>query len=617
MNKTLSKNNYLGIFSQRGEAHLYSHSQKGRQDYYFVDTSTSGFKFESGRKNFFITRDDGAIEKMANCSNFRISPISEGKYGIFYKTKGPKSQLYFATSSNISGFLGAKKVTDFNECAMLIPEYKFKDKYVAYFGESDIYMATSDDLTTWEVTKEPVVGRRQDNFDSNNLMVGDVSLREDGLLLTYFSKREDSGKWFMGTALFDKENPGNLIYRCREALWGEDQSQVEKSISPVGIILLDERLIVYFSTSEGKLYAFSLKFFKQSPAFSKAFPPYLIKKFKDNPIIRPLLHHFWESKQTFNPAAIYEGGKVHLLYRAVGDNDSSVLGYAGSSDGLNIDDRHPDPVYVPTEPFECSEPGQKVFNIPYLSGGGGNGGCEDPKLTAIDDKIYMTYVAFSGRSYPGVALTSIKKEDFLAHKWNWEKPVLISHPNEMHKNWLLFPEKINGKYAILHNLSPNVSIEYLDDLADLDGNKHIKSWDPHNYWGKNHLRHYWDSHVRGPGPPPLKTKLGWLLLYHAMDYRDYDRYKVGAMILDYKEPSNILYRSRSPVMEPDRHYENEGYKAGVVYAGGAVVKDDDLLIYYGGADKYACVAKANLEEFLDEVKRSEVPQVSSIKFKAY
>jgi predicted GH43/DUF377 family glycosyl hydrolase len=88
------------------------------------------------------------------------------------------------------------------------------------------------------------------------------------------------------------------------------------------------------------------------------------------------------------------------------------------------------------------------------------------------------------------------------------------------------------------------------------------------------------------------------------------------MVLDINDPTQILYRSAAPVMEPDRHYENEGYKSGVVYAGGAVVKDDDLLIYYGGADKYTCVAKANLEEFLDEVKRSEVPHASKIKIRA-
>ena len=616
MNKIIVKNNYLGIFTDGENAYLYTQSKKGIHDYYFVDTSYDGFKFEGPRKNFFVTRDDGAIEKIDKCSFFRISRISDGKYGLFYKANARKSQLYFATSKNISHFIGAKVVKDFNECAMLVPNFKYKDKYVAFFGENDIYLATSKDLSKWEISKEPILTKRSDNFDSDGLIVGDVSVREDGILLTYFTKREDSKKWFMGTALFDRENPANLLYRSREALWGEDQSLLENSINPVGIIILNERLIVYFSANQEKLYAFSLKFFKQSPAFSKAFPPFLVKKFKDNPILRPLLHHFWESKQTFNPAAIYEGGKVHLLYRAVGDTDSSVLGYAASGDGFTIDDRHDDPVYVPTEPFECSEPGQKIFKVPYLSGGGGNGGCEDPKLTVIDDRIYMTYVAFSGRSYPGVALTSIKKEDFLAHKWNWEKPVLISHPNQVHKNWLLFPEKINGKYAILHNISPSVSIEYIDDLGELDGNRHIASWDPHNYWGTKHLRHYWDSHVRGPGPPPIKTQLGWLLLYHAMDYRDYDRYKLGAMILSYEDPTKVLYRSRSPVMEPDRHYENEGYKSGVVYAGGAVVKDKDLLIYYGGADKYTCVAKSNLEEFLDEVKRSEVPLVSSLKIKA-
>ena len=613
MNKSLSTNNYIGVFAHENNCYLYSYNKKGRDNYYFVDASKNGFKFDEARKNFFITRVDGAIEKIDKCFDFRVSHLISGEYGLFYKSFTPKPHLYLAISSNVSSFIGSNRVTEFNETAMLIPDYKYQDKYVAVFGENNINIAYSKNLTKWEVEKEPLLAPRNDNFDSNSLIAADVRLTDDGILLTYFSKRADSGRWHMGTALFDSHNPQKLIYRCREPLWEEDSALSEKEIRPVGAIIFDGRLIVYFSTKDAKLYAFSLKFFKQAPIFSKAFPPYLVKKFKDNPIISPLLHHFWESKQTFNPAAIYEADKVHLLYRAVGDNDSSVIGYASSTDGLNIDERLDEPVYVPTEPFECSDTSQKVFKIAYLSGGGGNGGCEDPRLTQIDDKIYMTYVAFSGNSYPGVALTSIKTEDFLNHKWNWEKPVLISKPGQIHKNWVLFPEKINGKYAILHHMLPQISISYVDDLSTFDGNNYIESWGREGHWGKSH---FWDSHVRGPGPPPIKTKLGWLLLYQAMDYRDYGRYKIGALIMDENDPTKVTYRSRSPVMEPDRDYENEGYKAGVVYACGAVIKDENLYIYYGGADKHVCVAKSNLEEFLSEVKRSEIPQATSIKIKA-
>jgi predicted GH43/DUF377 family glycosyl hydrolase len=107
--------------------------------------------------------------------------------------------------------------------------------------------------------------------------------------------------------------------------------------------------------------------------------------------------------------------------------------------------------------------------------------------------------------------------------------------------------------------------------------------------------------IRGVGPAPLKTKYGWLVLYHKMERHDSYRYKLWAMILDAKNPAKILYNSASPILEPDEWYENDGYKSGVVYSCGAVIKDGKLFVYYGGADKVSCVAMASLDEFLKEL----------------
>src|SRR5208283_691073 len=113
-----------------------------------------------------------------------------------------------------------------------------------------------------------------------------------------------------------------------------------------------------------------------------------LERFEGNPILKPDSKKRWETKSVFNPAAIYEGGKVHILYRAIGETDVSVLGYASSLDGLHINERLDKPVYVPRESFEGVNPGHsyasEVPNI-YISGGGGSGGCEDPRLTKIDD----------------------------------------------------------------------------------------------------------------------------------------------------------------------------------------------------------------------------------------
>ena len=100
--------------------------------------------------------------------------------------------------------------------------------------------------------------------------------------------------------------------------------------------------------------------------------------------------------------------------------------------------------------------------------GGSWGGCEDPRMVCIDGRIYILYNAFDGWDFIRVALISISAEDFLAKRWHWSAPKLLSRPHERHKNWVLFPEKISGKFAILHNLHDDeperVRIEYIENL---------------------------------------------------------------------------------------------------------------------------------------------------------
>lgn len=315
-----------------------------------------------------------------------------------------------------------------------------------------------------------------------------------------------------------------------------------------------------------------------------------VKKVTDNPMITPKDENSWESWQTFNPAAILIKDKVHFLYRAIGDDGISRFGYANSKDGFKLSERHPLPVYQ--DPGIC---GKYVYYS--FASGGSWGGCEDSRMVRIDkdDKIYIIYTSCSDGLR--INLSSIKVNDFLNKKWNWSSPKSISPPGEVHKNWIIFPEKINGQYAILHSISPKISIAYLDNL-DFKQEKYIQSC----YHPKISSQ-TWDSYLRGPGPTPIKTNYGWLLFYHAMDYRDMSKYKVGAMLLDLKDPTKILHRSQKPILEPSEYYEMDGFKPGVVYVLGAVIKDDNLILYYGGADSYVCVAYANLEEFLKELTR--------------
>ena len=150
---------------------------------------------------------------------------------------------------------------------------------------------------------------------------------------------------------------------------------------------------------------------KKPPKKSKRAP--VFKKFFGNPIVAPKIENNWESKAAFNPAALYENGKVHILYRAIGDSDISVLGYASSADGLNIIERLSYPAYAERRKSWLVEAGALPSQIFYTSGGGWGGGVEDPRLTVLEGRVYMLYTSFDGWGSVRIALTSIGLGDFL------------------------------------------------------------------------------------------------------------------------------------------------------------------------------------------------------------
>ncbi|MGP3667309.1 MAG: hypothetical protein ACKD6M_02680 [Candidatus Bathyarchaeota archaeon] len=296
----------------------------------------------------------------------------------------------------------------------------------------------------------------------------------------------------------------------------------------------------------------------------------------------------WECSQTFNPGVILLNGRVHFIYRAIGKDGISRFGYANSEDGFHVSERLSNPVY---EHKADHDP----FYIYSLASGGSFGGAEDPRIVQVEGEpiLYVTYTACDEGLR--LALTSITVEDFLSQKWRWKTPTLISPPGRIHKNWVIFPEKINGKYAILHGISPKIQISLLDNL---EITKPITINSYHNGIPSDGWRGGWEGFIRGVGPPPIKTEHGWLVFYHAHSKDDFTKYKLGAMLLDVKNPTRILCRGRKPVLEPVSFYENYGFKPGIVYATGAVVKDGLIIVYYGGADSYVCAAYADLKEFL-------------------
>ncbi len=476
--------------------------------------------------------------------------------------------------------------------AVIAPDYTHKNTHVLYWGDTSLHLGFSENFTAWRLYDDPIYEPRlqeQQTLVPLNCFVG-----KDEIFVVFAIKTmiEKESFYSLSVAIFQKENPGKIAWRLQYPFWVLPETMAEKHIVPVGIIETNGIMQSYWYIAGGEIVSFPHKILSKLFTHKEKLPSadLFLKKADANPILAPDPAHVWESQAVFNPTAIYEDEKVHLLYRAVGHHWTSSFGYASSNDGIHIDNKSALPAYIPRKPFEGA--GVQADPNSLFNSGPGNGGCEDPRLTRIEDKVYLTYVAYNGVTGPRVALSSIKTSDFLAQNWNWSEPALISRPDVIDKNACIFPEKIGGKYAIMHRVFPNILIDFVDTL-DFDGNTFLK--------GEYRIvprRMGWDSRKVGAGPAPLRTPYGWLLIYHAVDDKDDGKYQIGAMLLDLDNPLKILHRSIHPIISPTNWYENQGHKSGIVYPCGAVIVKDTLHVYYGGADTYVCAATANINDFL-------------------
>ena len=339
--------------------------------------------------------------------------------------------------------------------------------------------------------------------------------------------------------------------------------------------------------------------------------PLALARAEENPILGPLPEHWWESEAVFNPGAVVHDGKVHLFYRALGPDGLSRIGYAVSDDGIHFE-RLPHPIFEGHTPQEAAthypytSPARLTYDQVAYASGGGWGGCEDPRAVKIEGVVYLSFNMFNGWESMRVALTALDERQLSRRFFAWRPMWYLSRPRERHKNWVIFPEKIGGKYAVLHSVygetDAHVRVAYLDELSSEHAPYSHESSDPQRMPDRSLA---WHHHMRSAGAPPLKTPAGWLVFYHASDAREpHIGYKLGALLLDLNDPSRVIARSRGPVLEPTQWYEND-WKPGVIIASGAVVFGDDLIVYYGGGDKYVAAARANLTDFLQKLTHQE------------
>ena len=624
------------VFSEGKTVILFVAPFKTKEKSLSLVESRSGLRFKANPGRFIVTKSLGIREDLSDVLDMAIAelPGSEGYFLTYTKKRGGKIFLSGAHSKDALHWKKIGCIEGIHSFGVLVPEYSFEGHSILYFSANgrSIKMALSDNLKIFSPFSQSVLEPRRRHFDHGSLLPGNAFSTQEGIALFYLAKNI-RGKLCLGVALFDKLAPAKLLWRSQHPLWEQPDHWKTADTRLVGVISTKDGFVGYFQEGEYRIFAEPLRYVAQaSPKFLKKTPlsKVAVKKVKkepkenrvslerhpSNPILSPRPENHWESLATFNPAALHIDGVVHLLYRAQGHDGLSVLGYAASFDGICIHHREPGPVFIPSQTFDKRHPRAKKHPYTAVSGGG-YGGCEDPRIVRIEDTIYLIYVAFDGTHPPGVALSSIATKDFLAKHWHWTSPRLISQPGEIQKNWVIFPEKIKGKYAVLHGISPEIKIEYVESLDDLGNGNYIESLQSHGGGGyvQADRRNQWDNIIRGVGAPPLRTDRGWLVFYHAMDYRDPGKYKVGVMLLDLKHPEKVMRRSDQPILEPEMSYENNGHKRGVVYVCGSVIKDDMLLVYYGASDQTVAVAACPIDDFLKRLMTHQPVRLKAITLK--
>ncbi len=551
------------------------------------------------------------------CEDPRITYF-EGKFYIFYTAL---SQYPFGPAGIKLGVAVTKDFINFEKH----PVTTFNSKAMALFperinGKMTAILTINTDLPPAKVTiaqfdkEEDIFSKDywnnwyQNSFDHtvyllrnirDQVELGAPPIKTDKgwlVVYSYIKNYLSNNKTFgIEAVLLDLENPQKVVARTNEALITprekyELEGYVPNVIFPSGALVNNGKLFVYYGAADTRVAMGTCDLNallndlgpKDNPPAGT--DPNKFTRFSGNPVISPILEIDWESAATFNSAAIYEGGKVHLLYRAQGTDGKSVLGYASSKDGVNIDERLDEPIYAPRESFEKKAHPDKNPT--------GNSGCEDPRITKINDRLYMTYTAYDGQDPPRVALTSISLGDFLSKNWNWDKPKLISPPGVDDKDACLIKNVKGGGYLAFHRLG---DVIWLDHLRDLDfPEKKFLSGGIIAQARKDK----WDNVKVGIGAPPIETEYGWLLIYHAVSEPGFT-YKVGAMMLDYNDPKNIIARTDEPLFEPKEQYELKGRVDNVVFPCGAVVINETVFMYYGGADEVLGVATMPLKQIIN------------------
>ncbi|HEY8241292.1 MAG TPA: glycosidase [Kiritimatiellia bacterium] len=330
-----------------------------------------------------------------------------------------------------------------------------------------------------------------------------------------------------------------------------------------------------------------------------------LKRYEGNPVLGPLPGSPWQTACNTNPAAWRDNGKVMMLYRAGPNTKKHPIhfGLAESRDGFSFKRVSRKPVFSPSKD-------------------GFDGGCvEDPRVVKFGDTYFVTYAtrmfppsAYWTKRYrlnehnprlpretPWVVRENMTRTGLAATKdfKTWYRLGPITPASVDNRDVIIFPEQVNKQFVMLHRPAswsgagypcsrPSIWISVSDDMLTWSGNSLLAQ-----------PVYPWECHKIGANAPPIKTKQGWLTLYHGVD--ETITYRVGALMLDLKNPRRVIARTPEPILEPEADYERKGLIPNVVFPCGNIVLGKTFFVYYGGADKVCCVATAPLKDVVDYV----------------
>jgi beta-1,4-mannooligosaccharide/beta-1,4-mannosyl-N-acetylglucosamine phosphorylase len=290
----------------------------------------------------------------------------------------------------------------------------------------------------------------------------------------------------------------------------------------------------------------------------------------------------------FNAGVAKYQGRYVMIFRNDFDYDSQRnrfggcnLGIAYSADGIKWE--------AEKKPFLTSD----MLNDPDITH------VYDPRLTVIDG---VCYLCFAVGTKHGVCGGIARTDDF-------EHITVLSRSAPDNRNMVLFPEKIGGLFRRLERPFP---------VYSRGGKDRFDMWASASpdlrYWGDTALvlaveQVPWANDKLGPGAPPVKTRKGWLTLFHGVD-RDNSRgkngwettwqkrYCAGIMLLDLDDPTKIVGIYHHPLLAPETRWEtDEGYRTNVIFPGGMILEDSgEVKIYYGASDTVECLATADVDE---------------------